>query len=240
MYLRKPNVRWHFSPTHSWQATRSGTASGGQHNITHRTLHKRWHFPHLQRLNRGRLRQNPVTLPRAVIVEVSPVSSVTQRRCFKNNSTPVQHGDYMGRLSAKESGSRPDLMLWKFQPLYLRSTDLVSERGREWAMEALQRRGRMPGLFNRTAENDWLNPTPFPMKPLAKSKRQHVSHSTPNTNALCEEWRGDIRLTEPDCQVTDNQNMLSSLCHFGIFTVHTGSEDINELVCVCLHCKKSI
>lgn len=175
-------------------------------------------FPHLQRLNRGRQRQNPVTLPRAVIVEVSPVSSVTRRRRFKNNSTPVQHGDYMGRLSAKESGSRPDLMLWKFQPLYLRSTDLVSERGWEWAMEALQRRGRMPGLFNRTAENDWLNPTPVPMKPLAKSKRQHVSHSTANTNALCAAWRRDMRLTEPDCQVTDNQNMLSSLCHFGIFT----------------------
>lgn len=139
-----------FSTTRSWQDTQSGKVSIGQHKIIHCTLlsAKLWHFPNLKCLNHGRQRRSPVTLPRAVIVEKSPVPSLTWRRRLKNNTTPVRHSDYMGQLSAKASSSRPDLMLWKFQPVYLRSTDFLSEKRKEWAEKALQRDGMMPGLLN--------------------------------------------------------------------------------------------
>ncbi len=67
--------------THSWQDTRSGKVSRGQHKIIHCTLlsAKLWHFPNLKCLNHGRQRRSPVTLPRAVIVEESPVPSLTSK-----------------------------------------------------------------------------------------------------------------------------------------------------------------
>ncbi len=137
-----------------------------------------------------------------------------RRRRLKNNTTPVRHSDYMGQLSAKASSSWPDLMLWKFQPVYLRSTDFFQRKGKNEQRRLYSVMAWCLGCLTesqRAAENGWQNPTPFPMKPLAESKRQHVNHSAPNTTLFV--WSrtplsggyfngAPIRPTECDCQVT--------------------------------------
>ncbi len=117
--------------TPSWQDTRSGKVSRGQHKIIHCTLlsAKLWHFPiwsvWTMDDNGGALSHfHAPSLSRKAL------SRSLTSKTIALKTIRLQCGIAITWVSSlrRHRVAGLDLMLWKFQPVYLRSTDFLSEK----------------------------------------------------------------------------------------------------------------